>query len=88
MAALRAGDEVQIDNSVYLAMQTYHRHQVPTPDYYVWDQFKGPDGKPLYPQRSTRIGGGVLTGGATQSGTFDGKVIVLEALMDEAAYPW
>ena len=33
-----AGDEVLIDNSVYLAFQTYHRHQV-HPDFPVWDQF-------------------------------------------------
>jgi hypothetical protein len=88
MAALRAGDEVQIDNSVYLALQTYHRHQVQTPDYYVWDQFRGPDGKPIYPQRPKLLGGGVQSGGASMSGTFDGKMIVMQALMDEAAYPW
>ena len=28
-----------IDNSVYLAFQTYHRHQV-NPDFPVWDQFR------------------------------------------------
>jgi hypothetical protein len=88
MAALRAGDEVQIDNSIYLAAQTYHRHQVQTPDYYVWDQFKGPDGKPIYPQRPKILGGGVQSGGASMNGTFSGKMIVLQALMDEAAYPW
>lgn len=88
MAALRAGDEVQIDNSIYLASQTYHRHQVQSPDYYVWDQFKDADGNPIYPQRPTLIGGGVQSGGASMKGTFDGKMIVMQALMDEAAYPW
>ena len=28
LSQLAAGDEVLIDNSVYLAFQTYHRHQV------------------------------------------------------------
>ena len=89
VAALRAGDEVQIDNSIYLASQTYHRHQIPTPDYYVWDQFKGPDGKALYPQRAKVLGEGeIQSGGATMNGAFNGKMIVLTALMDEAAYPW
>jgi hypothetical protein len=89
VAALRPGDEVQIDNSIYLAAQTYHRHQIPTPDYYVWDQFKGSDGTPLVPQRARVLGeGAVQSGGATMSGTFDGKMIVLAALMDEAAFPW
>ena len=88
MAALRPGDEVSIDNSIYLASQTYHRHQMQAPEYYVWDQFKGADGKPLYPQRSTLLTEKVMTGGATMNGNFNGKMIVLEAMMDEAAYPW
>jgi hypothetical protein len=88
MAALRAGDEVQIDNSVYLATQTYHRHQVQSPDYYVWDFLKDGAGKPRYPQRAKLLGGGVQSGGALMDGKFDGKMIVLQALMDEAAYPW
>ncbi|MGH7023663.1 MAG: hypothetical protein ACREEB_08745 [Caulobacteraceae bacterium] len=88
MAALRAGDEVWIDNSIYLAAQTYHRHQIPAAEYPAWDQYKGPDGMPLYPQRSLLPGQEVQSGGATQSGRFDGKMIVVQALMDEAAYPW
>jgi len=88
MAALQPGDEIQIDNSIYLATQTYHRHQIPAPEYYVWNQYKGPDGKPLYPQRPLLPGQEVQSGGATQSGRFNGKVIVMQALWDEAAYPW
>jgi len=87
-AALRAGDDVSIDNSIYLATQTYHRHQVQAPEYYVWNQFKGPDGKPIYPQRSKLLVDKVMTGGATMTGNFNGKIMVLHALMDEAAYPW
>lgn len=88
VAALGAGDEIQIDNSIYLATQTYHRHQIPAPEYYVWNQYKGADGKPLYPQRPLLPGQEVQSGGATQSGRFHGKVIVMQALWDEAAYPW
>lgn len=88
MAALKVGDEVRIDNSIYLATQTYHRHQIPAAEYYAWDQYKGPDGQPLYPQRPLLPGQAVQSGGATQSGRFDGKLIVVQALMDEAAYPW
>ena len=47
---LRPGDAVEIDNRGFLAAQTYHRHQVPTPDFHVWDQFRDPDGD----ARSTR----------------------------------
>ncbi|HZC15516.1 MAG TPA: hypothetical protein VE309_02030 [Caulobacteraceae bacterium] len=88
MAALRASDEIEIDNSIYLATQTYHRHQIPAAEYPAWDQYKGPDGKPLYPQRPLLAGQEVQSGGATQSGRFNGKMIVMQALMDEAAYPW
>lgn len=88
LTGIKAGDEVLIDNSVYLAAQTYHRHQVPSPDFYVWDQFKAA-GKPVYPQRSMllgpRYGGGT---GSIQTGRFAGKMIVVQALMDEAAFPW
>jgi hypothetical protein len=73
---------------VYLAFQTYHRHQV-HPDYRVWDQFcKG--GQPIYPQRPNLIGTSMSKpgSGSIQSGRFAGKMIVMESLMDEAAYPW
>jgi hypothetical protein len=83
MPGIKAGDEVNIDNSVYLAAQTYHRHKAPSPDYYVWDQFRI-NGKPVYPQRpALRSGQGPI-----YTGRFAGKMIVVEALMDEAAFPW
>lgn len=81
--AIKAGDEVEIDNSIYLAIQTYHRHQIPDPEFTVWNQFRGPDGKPLYPQRPLK-----LRPGGAQSGKFQGKMIVVETLADEYAYPW
>ena len=90
LKSIKVGEEVEIDNSDFLAAQTYHRHQVPTPDYYVWDQFRGPDGKPLYPQRAKLVGPMITYGGAgsLQSGKFKGKMIVVESLMDQDALPW
>jgi hypothetical protein len=90
MKSIKAGDEVQIDNSDFLAVQYYHRHQVPTPDYYVWDQFRGSDGKPLYPQRPRLLGPEFARSGApaAQTGRFQGKMIVVESLMDQDAFPW
>jgi hypothetical protein len=87
---LQPGDEIVLDNSDYLAIQTYHRHQVPTPDFYVWDQFRDAAGEPLYPQRPLQVGPAVAFGGAgsIQSGKFEGKKIVVQALMDESAFPW
>jgi hypothetical protein len=88
VAGLAAGDEVVIDNSVYLAAQTYHRHQV-HPDFPVWDQF-AVSGQPIYPQRPNVIGPTYARqgSGSTKSGRFAGKMIVVQTLMDEAAFPW
>ena len=90
LAQVKQGDEVQVDNSNFLAVQTYHRHQVPGNEYKVWDQFRDKDGKPIYPQRPmmlgplfTRSASGVLPGGK-----FKGKMIVLASLWDREAFPW
>ena len=45
-----------IDNSNFLASQSYHRHQDPGPQYKVWDQFRRADGSPIYPQRPMLLG--------------------------------
>lgn len=87
---MESGDEVHLDNSDYIAIQTYHRHQVPTADYHAWDQFRGADKEPLYPQRKM-LAGPVFCGngpGCEQNGLVQGKVIICASLMDEQAYPW
>ncbi len=89
-AKLAKGDEIDLDNSNFLAAQTYHRHQVPEPEFKVWDQFRGPDGKPLYPQRPMLLGPifTKATAGSVPEGNFDGKMILVESLWDREAYPW
>jgi hypothetical protein len=84
------GDRVQIDNSWALALQTYHRHQVPEPEFCGWNQFRGPDGRPKYPQREILIGpvGAGNTAGSIPDGHIHGKMLALEALMDIDALPW
>lgn len=89
--ALQAGDRVRVDNSWPLALQTYHRHQVPSePGYYGWDQFRGTEGKPIYPQRPVEIGptGTANAAGDVISGRFHGKVLSLACLMDIDSFPW
>ena len=91
LAQVRPGDSVVVDNSGFLAAQTYHRHQVPeAPDYPVWDQFRNPDGSPLYPQRPLVLGPlfAAAAAGTVQSGRFEGKMIVVESLLDREALPW
>ena len=90
MQDIRPGDGIRLDNSDYLAIQTYHRHQVPTPDFCGWDQFRDPDGQPLYPQRPVLIGPitAQVGSGSVQSGRIHGKMIVCASLLDESALPW
>jgi len=88
--SIEAGDRVRIDNSWGLALQTYQRHQLPTPDLYGWNQFRRADGTPIYPQREVLIGpiGAVGTAGSLPNGDISAKMIVVEALMDIDALPW
>jgi hypothetical protein len=88
--AVQPGDQVRIDNSWPLALQTYHRHQVPTSDMYGWNQFRGADGEPRYPQRDVMIGpiGAAGTAGSVPNGRIHGKMLLLEAALDIDALPW
>lgn len=90
LAKVRPGDSVLVDNGGFLAGQTYHRHQVPGRDYAAWDQFRGADGTPLYPQRPVLLGPIFAAGasGTIQTGKFDGKMIVVASLLDREAFPW
>jgi hypothetical protein len=87
---IKPGDEVQVDNSNFLAVQTYHRHQVPGPEYTAWDQFRDKKGSPIYPQRPFLIGPLFTRGaaGSVPTGKFNGKMILLGSLWDREAFPW
>jgi PKD domain len=86
---LRPGDQVRIDNSWFLALQYFHRHQVPSEPQDGWEQFRDADGEPIPPQREV-LTGRILTevfgGGGT--GRFEGKMIMVASVMDVEAYPW
>lgn len=90
LAQIKPGDEVRVDNSNFLAAQTYYRHQVPGKEYYVWDQFRDAAGKPIYPQRPILLGPlfTKAASGVLPSGKFKGKIILLESLWDREAFPW
>ncbi|HEY2582838.1 MAG TPA: hypothetical protein VGI43_13575 [Mucilaginibacter sp.] len=90
LVLLKPGDTVQVDNSNFLAVQTYHRHQVPEKEYHVWDQFRDSNGKPIYPQRPMLLGPLFTRGasGVLPAGNFKGKMIVLSSLWDREAFPW
>ena len=89
LAELKAGDGVHIDNSDYVAMQSYYRHQVPADtSFHAWDQFRKEDGTPAIPQRAFCMGPGFTGTGMPQDGNIQGKVINIQALMDESTCPW
>ena len=57
LGAMKPGDTVTLDNSDYIAIQSYYRHQVPPdPAFHAWDQFRDENGKPAIPQRSYIMG--------------------------------
>lgn len=86
------GAKLHLDNSWYLALLVYHRYQTPSAlDYHAWDQYRNPDGSPIYPVRSTRLGellARSISGGAGYTGKVNGKVILVDDLVDVDAYPW
>lgn len=90
LSLIQPGDKIRLDNSDYIAIQSYYRHQVPDQkSFHAWDQFRDPDGKPTLPQRRLLPASMMTgTGGTVQNGNFRGKVIALCAMMDESSCPW
>jgi hypothetical protein len=89
IAALAPGDQVTVDNSLWIALQYYQRHQVPSLDQYGWNQFRDANGTPIYLQRPILVGE-ILTQvfGGRPSGRFNGKMLMLAATLDVQAFPW
>lgn len=90
LEGLKAGDHIMIDNSDSLAIQTFHRHQIPDETYRVYDQFRNSDGSLKYPQLPMLIAPVIAKGGggSVPDGNIHGKVIVVCSLLDESAFPW
>lgn len=88
--AIRPGQEVWIDNSNFLAYESYYRHALLGRDAYVCDQFRRPDGTPMYPQRKDLMNYDFVQSGMGSqiSGDFHGKMIVLQFLLDWDGHPW
>lgn len=90
--AIDAGAELRIDNRWYVALTTYTRHQVPArAGYQAFDQYRGADRRPKYPQRAMEVGPRIsvgVTGGGTHTGKINGKVVLVTNLLDVDAFPW
>ncbi|MFA9376377.1 MAG: hypothetical protein ACERKZ_06430 [Lachnotalea sp.] len=89
IASIQPGDKIHLDNSDYIAIQSYYRHQVPSDlSFHAWDQFRNSDGTPSLPQRANIMGYGFTGTGTVQDGNIQGKVILTQSLMDESTCPW
>ena len=89
LSRVKPGDRVFLDNSDFIAIQSYYRHQVPEDlGFHAWDQFRDEKGNPVLPQRKNVMGYGMTGTGTVQDGNIQGKVIVIQALMDESTCPW
>lgn len=89
LSVVHPGDTLLLDNSDYIASQSYYRHQVPADlSFHAWDQFRDADGKPAIPQRKNVMGYGFTGVGGPQDGQIQCKVINIQALMDESTCPW
>ena len=89
LSKIQPGDKVSLDNSDYIAIQYYYRHQVPQDlSFRAWDQFRDENGNPTIPQRAFVMGYGFTGTGTVQDGNIQGKTIVVQALMDESTCPW
>ncbi|OQE16380.1 hypothetical protein PENSTE_c024G08528 [Penicillium steckii] len=89
---LDKGVKVRVDNRWYLSLHTFHRHEVPAEEgYYAFKYLRDKNGKPRYPQRSVLAAptfAESASGGGTNTGNFTGKMIVMDTLMDNKAFPW
>ena len=90
LTLLNVGDSVQVDNSDFLAIQTYYRHQMPSKDFYAWNQFRGYNDVPIYPQRPFLVGPLITMGaaGCVPEGKINGKMILCCSVWDREAYAW
>lgn len=90
LEGLQVGDEIMIDNSDYLAIQTFQRHQVPDSSYQVYDQYRDLDGNPKYPQIPILVAPFIAQsgGGCVPAGNIHGKVICVCSILDESAFAW
>ncbi len=89
LSSIRPGDEISLDNSDYIALQSYYRHQVPADrSFRAWDIFRDADGQPALPQRESVMGYTFTGTGVVQDGDIQGKTILVQSLMDESTPPW
>lgn len=94
VSRFKVGDAVTIDNSNYIATLTYYRHSLPKQGSLhdfpaAFGSFRNADGSPKYPQRAINVGLGQQNlNPGVPLGKINGKMIVVENLMDGDAFPW
>ena len=89
-AEVTSGTTVRLDNSWLIALQYYQRHQSAGDSEYGFKQYRNADGAPRYALRPKTLGPmlNASSAGSQASGTFHGKMIMVESAMDVSAFPW
>jgi hypothetical protein len=89
---VQAGDPMHIDNSLVIGLQYYNRYQDPNgdPEYFAWNAWRDENGDPIYVQREhiTGLERATSSAGCVESGQFQGKMAVVNNLIDIDATPW
>ncbi|KAF4916391.1 hypothetical protein CGCVW01_v010100 [Colletotrichum viniferum] len=92
LSNLTQGQRIRVDNSWFIAMHTYHRHQIPNrPGFYGFDQFMLPLWvQPPHAPLATSAAACTARWGYTgaPSGPITGKMIIVDNLLDSDAFPW
>jgi hypothetical protein len=90
--AIEAGDQIRITNLFALAYETALRHDLPPRSWHLgnYAQWRTRSGKPTYPQRpvSPNMLAAPDAAGAIATGRFNGKMIVMNCLLDQDAFPY
>ncbi|KAF5972517.1 hypothetical protein FCOIX_9311 [Fusarium coicis] len=78
---LQKGPRLQISNRMFVAMHAVHRYSIPKHSgFYGYDYLRDSEGTAIYPQRPVLLAEQIArsaSGGATSSGKFNGKMIVM-----------
>lgn len=89
---LKEDVKLRVHNRWFLPMHVFHRHEIPIREgYYIFNYLRKEDGTPRYPQRSLLAANtfaNSASGGGTHTGNITAKMIVMDNLMDNKAFPW
>ena len=82
LTGVEPGDEVQVDNRLFLAFCYYYRHHISEDKT---SDFLRVDGQPIYPQHDIPLASPLM--GVPYCGQYDGKLLWIHATHDSSLWP-